>query len=219
MQHAAGAQEQQALEHGVVHHVVQAGQQADGGQPRQPGGPAHDTRAHAQQDNADILYRVVGQQTLQIVLAQGVHHAHHRRHRADDYHQHTPAYLTAGYAQQVEAYLANAEDADLDHATGHERTHIGRRGRMGLGQPGMKGHHAGLRAEAEEGQHERHRSQTRRKGRGAECLELQGAGGAGHNEERDGDHQKTDMGHDEVQKAAAQRLLGDRKSTRLNSSH
>ena len=60
MQHAAGAEEEQALEHGMVHQVIETGQKPDGGEPRQICGPAVDARAHPEQDDADVLHGVVG---------------------------------------------------------------------------------------------------------------------------------------------------------------
>ena len=148
---------------------------------------------------------MVGQKALEVVLSQGIDHAEHRGDGADDDDEHAPTNFAARSTEQIEAHLANAEDADLDHAAGHERAHVGGRRRMGLRQPRMEGHHARLRPETEEGQREGQRGDAGGKCMGTERLELKRAGGRGHGEERARDHQKADMGHDEVQKTALER--------------
>ena len=88
--HSAGAEEQQALEERMVEDVEQ------GGRHRQRGGQGHAMRlegereAEADEDDADILNRVIGEQPLEVVLHQRVEHAHHCGHAAEGEHEHAP---------------------------------------------------------------------------------------------------------------------------------
>ena len=78
-QHRAGAEEQQALEQRMVEDVQQRGGQ------RQRRGKQHAVRlegerkAETDEDDADVLDRMIGEQPLEIVLHERVKHAHHRR--------------------------------------------------------------------------------------------------------------------------------------------
>ena len=75
-QHGAGAEEQQALEQRMIEDVKQCGGQ------RQRRGEQHAVRlegereTEADEDDADVLDRVIGEQALEIVLHQRIEHAH-----------------------------------------------------------------------------------------------------------------------------------------------
>ena len=76
-QNSPGAEEEQALEQAVIEYVEQRGCQ------RQRRGGRHVVRrkgereAEADEDDADILDGVVGEQPLEVVLHQGAQHAEH----------------------------------------------------------------------------------------------------------------------------------------------
>ena len=114
-------------------------------------------QAEADEDDADVLDRVIGEQALQIVLHQRVEHAEHGGDAAE--HQHDHARPPGRRAEQVEDDADEAVDRDLGHHAAHQRRDVARRGRMGERQPDMQRHEAGLRAGAE--QHQR-RARARR---------------------------------------------------------
>ena len=82
--HRTCPQEQQRLEGGVVQGVKERRRQPQ----RREGVDAQrrkdDGAAQAQQDDADVLDAVIGEQSLEIVLRQGVQHTQQRRDRSDD---------------------------------------------------------------------------------------------------------------------------------------
>ena len=82
VQHRTRAQEEQALETGVVDRVVQPADEAQRGQRHQPVAVEDQPSADAHQDDADVLHRVIGQQPLEVVLHQRIEHAQQRRDRA-----------------------------------------------------------------------------------------------------------------------------------------
>ena len=81
--HASGAEEQQSLEDRVVQHVVEAGGDADRGQSLAVHRERHHAGAQPEQDDADVLDAVVGEQPLEVVLHQRIQHAENRRERPD----------------------------------------------------------------------------------------------------------------------------------------
>ena len=180
----------------MVEHVVQAGHEGQTGDDGLVQRQTHEADANAEKDDADVLDGVVGKELLDVVLTQGVGHAQHAGQGADHEDEQAPPQLHAGGGEQVQADLHDTEDADLDHAAGHERRHVGRRRRVSLGKPGVEREHAGLAAEAHEGEHEAHRTQDRAEVMGAEGRKLEGAGLGGHDEEADHDAHEADVGHD-----------------------
>ena len=89
-EHGTGAEEQETLEHRMIEHVQKAGRQ------RQSRGKRHAVRlerkrqAEADEDDSDVLHRMIGEQPLEIVLHQGIEHAHHGGDAAEDEHHHAP---------------------------------------------------------------------------------------------------------------------------------
>ena len=77
-QHRAGAEEQQALEQRVVEHVEQRRGQRQRRRAPHAVGPEGERQAEADEDDADVLDGVIGEQPLQVVLHQRVEHAQHR---------------------------------------------------------------------------------------------------------------------------------------------
>ena len=67
----------------------------------------------------------------------------------------------AGGGAEQREHPQQAVDARLDHHAAHHGRDVRRRGRMGLGQPDVHRHEAGLRAEADHGQQEERAGQRR----------------------------------------------------------
>ena len=151
---APRAEEQQPLEDGVVQHVREAGRERDGRQAGMPVGERHHAGAQAEEDDAGVLDRAVGEQALQIGLRQRVQDAEDRGERADEHEGEAPA--GARHAQAERADAKETVDARRDEHGGHQRRDAGRRRRMRLGQPDVERQHARLDAEADEEQHEQH---------------------------------------------------------------
>ncbi len=132
----AGAQEQQALEQGVVHGVEQAARQAQ--RRAQAGGRDH---------IADLGDGVEGQQTLEIMLRQRHGNAHEHGHRADDGQQGLHRGGIHGAEDDVKQ-TDHAVDAGLVHHTGEHHGDGGGSHGVGIGGRGVEGNQIGLHAEA-----------------------------------------------------------------------
>ncbi len=90
IEHGTGAEEQKALEQRMIEYVEQSGSE------RERGGEGHTVRLEGErksepnEDDADILHRMVGEQPFEIVLHERVEHAHHRGHAAEREHDQAP---------------------------------------------------------------------------------------------------------------------------------
>ena len=200
-QHRAGAEEQQALEHRVVEHVEQRRGQRQRRAGGQPVGAERQRQAEADEDDADVLDRVVGEQPLQVVLHQRVEHAEHRGDAAE--RQHDDAGPPGRRAQQVEDDADEAVDRDLGHHPAHQRGDVARRGGMRQRQPDVQRHQAGLRSGADQRQHQHERGDARRRVRGAHRGEGVAAGGAGQQAEAQQQRQAGEARHHEIDVAGA----------------
>ena len=150
--------------------VQQAAAEAQDGHRAQPVGQAEQPQPQAHQDDADVLDAVIGQQALQVVLGQGEQHAQDPGQRAD--RQQRPA--PPGWRRaQEEQGAQDPVDPHLDHHPAHQRRYVGRRRRVGLGEPDVQRHDARLGAEAQQGQHEG--AAGRGPGQAAEAGEVQPA--------------------------------------------
>ncbi len=89
-QHGAGAEEQQALEQRVIEDVEQRRGQRQRRREAHAVGLEGERQAEADEDDADVLDRVVGEQPLQVVLHQRIEHAEHRGDAAERQHHHAP---------------------------------------------------------------------------------------------------------------------------------
>ena len=75
MEHRPGAEEQQALEEGMVEHVEQRAGKAEDREAGLSKGQSQEADAETQGDDPDVLDAVVGQQPFEVVLRQGEEHA------------------------------------------------------------------------------------------------------------------------------------------------
>ena len=174
-QHRAGAEEQQALEHRVVEDVEQRRGQRQRRGGVQAVGDERQRQAEADEDDADVLHRVVGEQALQVMLHQRVEHAEHGGDAAQ--HQHDHAGPPARHAQQVEHDADEAVDRDLGHHAAHQRGDVAGRGGMRERQPDMQRHDAGFRSGADQRQDQHQCCDPGRRMRGAHGVERVAAGG------------------------------------------
>jgi len=160
MQHGAGAQEQQALEEGVAGHVVQRRRQRQRRHRLHAVGREQHRQPDGREQQADVLDRRIGQQPLHVDLRRGKHHAEQRAGQPQPEQQHAPP--PDLHMQQVERDPQHAVHGRFQHHPAHERRDRRRRRRMRLGQPDVQRHQAGLGAEPEQRQQERHRGPERR---------------------------------------------------------
>ena len=197
MEDRAGAEEQQPLEHRVVERVVERRDQAERARRRVAEAEEHHRHAQAEQDDADVLHRVIREQPFQVVLHQGVEHAEERGAGADQEHREPP--LPAQRADQVVDHAHHAVDRGLDHHPAHQRRDRRGRGRMRLGQPGVQRDHSRLCAEADECQHERRVRPERAQLGGAQCGEGVVAVAAVQHAEAQQDRDRADVRDQQVE--------------------
>src|SRR4029079_17715365 len=122
VEHSASAKEQKTLEYGVIEYVKKPCGQ------RQRRRIYHrmrlecERKAEANKNDADIFNRVIGEQPLQIVLHQGIEHAHHRGDTAYREHEHAPP--PDRRTEQIERNAHKAIDRDLGHDPAHQRGYM-----------------------------------------------------------------------------------------------
>ena len=159
VQHGARAEEEHALEGGVVHHVQEGRGEGQRGRRRLGEAEEQEPGARPEHDQPHVLDRRVREQALQVVVDQRVEHAGHGRHGAGGDEQDAPPGGPA--AEQIKGDAQQAVDPQLDHHRRHEGRHVAWRGWMGARQPDVHGHEAGLRAETEQGQEENRVARSR----------------------------------------------------------
>ncbi len=140
----ARAQKEQVFHDGVIKHV-----------PERPGRGQPCAQAQHQRDFADLSQSGVGQHALDVFLAQGHElavdqgcHAHAGEPRAEPGQAEQSAHLAGGLSHAHDDHADNAEHAHLGDDAGQGRGHRGRRGGVGVGQPGVQGNQTGLDAKA-----------------------------------------------------------------------
>ena len=159
-QHRPGAEEQQALEHRMIEHVQQAGRERERSRPRHSVRLEGERKAKSDENDPDVLNRVVREQPLEVVLHQCVKHAHHRGDPAERQHQHAPP--PGGRADEVEHDAHEAVDGDLGHHPAHQRRDVARRCRMRERQPDVQRHEAGFGAGTDQRKDQNGRRKRRR---------------------------------------------------------
>ena len=113
MQNRARAKKQQALENGVIERVVKPGDQGQGSQVRISERVKHQRRAEPNQDDADVLDAMVGQQALQIVFHQRIEDAYQRRD--DTGREHHSSRPQRRDIEEIEQHAREPVDPRLDH--------------------------------------------------------------------------------------------------------
>ena len=192
----------------MVKRVVEGGHQSQDGDADRVERHGGHGGADAEQNDADVLDGVIGQQALDVMLLQGESHAEDRRDRTEDHDHKAPPDLNARGGEQVETNLEDAEDTDLDHAAGHEGTHVGRRLRMSLGQPAVQRDDTGLGAKTKEGEHEAHGCDRGAELRSAEIRKGKRATGeVGHGKETRHDEHKAHVRDHKVAPTAVEGVL------------
>ena len=88
--HRARAEEQEIFEQRMVEHMQQRRGEGERRGPAEAKGLEAEGETKADEDDADILDRVIGEQALQIVLHQRVEHAHDAGDAGERQHQHAP---------------------------------------------------------------------------------------------------------------------------------
>ena len=192
----------------MVERVVEGGHERDRRDDVVAQGVRRHGRADTEQDDADVLDGVVGQQALNVVLVEGVDDAQDRRDGSEDQDHEAPPELDARTREQVETDLEDSQDADLDHAAGHEGGHVGRRLGVRLGQPGVQRDDTGLCAESEEREDEARGGDGGSKVMRTEITEAEGTAHAvGHEQEARHDKDKAHVRDDEVEPTAPNGVL------------
>ncbi len=196
-EHRAGAEEQQALEHRVIEDVEEGRSQRERRRGRHLVRLEGERQAKADEDDADVLHRVIGEQALEVVLHQGVQHAHHRGHAAYQRHHGTPP--PARRPEQVEHDAHESIDRDLGHDAAHQRRDMARRRRVGERQPDVQRHETGLGTGADQREHQDHGGYLCRRRRLANGLERIASRRPGEQAEAEHQRERSQARHDEIE--------------------
>ena len=145
---APDAEEQQTLEDRVVEHVKQRCGHRERRRQTHSTGAKRQCEAEPDEDDPDVLDRVIGEQTLQIMLHQRVEHAEHGGDASDG--KHDQARPPRRFADQIEHDPDEAIDGDFGHHSTHQRRNMAWRCRMRERQPDVQRHETGLRARSQE---------------------------------------------------------------------
>ena len=195
-QHRAGAEEQQALEQGVVEHVQQRGGQ------RQRCGKQHavclegECKSETDEDDADVLDRMIGQQPFEIVLHQRIKHAHHGGRSGECEHDDAPP--PGRSAGKIEHDAHEAVDGDFRHHAAHQCGDVARSSGVGERQPDVQRHEAGLRTRSDQRQDERQRAEHGRGMRRAHLCKRIEAFGPGKQAERQQQSHRPETRHNQI---------------------
>ena len=195
-QHGTRAEEQEALEQRVIEDVEQRGGERQRRREVHAIGPEGERQAEADEDDPDVLDRVVGEQPLQIVLHQRIEHAEHRGAGAERQNHQAPP--PGGQAQKVEDDAHEAVDGDLGHHPAHQGRDVAGRRRMGERQPDVQRHEAGLGAGAEQRQGQDQGREARRQAGAPDRLEGIAAARSGEQAESEQKRERAEARHDEV---------------------
>ena len=201
VQHGPGAEEQQALEEGVVQRVVEHGRERERGERRRAVPDEQQRESHADQQQADVLDRRVGEQALHVGLHGAEDHAEQRGRQSEHDRQHAPPPQLR--LQDLEADAQDPVDRRLQHHAAHQRRHRRRRRGVRFRQPDVQRQHAGLGAEAEQRQQERGRRPERRQVLRAHVGERVVAGVGLQHAEGEQDAERADVRDEQVEVAGA----------------
>ena len=134
-QNRARAEEQQGLEERMVEHVQETSRHSE----RCDRGHAEHLESEREpkpnEDDADVLDRMISQQALEVVLHQCVEHAEQGRARPDRKDRDAPP--PPGRSRQFEHDPHEPVDGDLRHDPAHQRGDMTRRRGVSERQPNM----------------------------------------------------------------------------------
>ena len=195
-QNCAGTEEQQALEHRMVEHVQEPGGERQRRRPGHAVGLECQRQTQPDEDDPDILHRVIGQKPLEVVLHQRIQHAHHAGDAGERQHERAPP--PRRIAEQVEHDAHEGVDGDLGHDAAHQRGNVAGGCRMRERKPDVQRHQPGLGAGAEQGQAEHQRSDRRRSVQHAHVREGVAAAGAGQQTEGQQQGERAEARHDQI---------------------
>ena len=195
-QHGAGSEKQQALEDRVVEDVKQRGGERKRRRPAHRVGLKSECKPEADVDDADVLDRVVGEQTLQVVLHQRVNHSEHGGNATEEQHDHAPP--PCGFAEQVKDDAHKAIHRNLGHDPAHQRRDVAGCRWMGKRQPDVERHQASLGACAEQGQGQGQAGDGGRVFGGTDGGKRVVAVRTGQQTEREQQGQRSEARHDQI---------------------
>ena len=200
----ARAEEEQRLEERVVERVEQGARETAQGSEIVARCLAERCESHPEQDDAHVLDRGVGQQTLHVVLRRGEQDAPYARGDAGA-QEHDSGGADGLCAVQRADDAQDAVDARFDHHARHEGRDVRRSGRMRLRKPDVHREEAGLHAEAREEDGEERQGRSY----GEVFAERRERGGTRHGVEADEareEQHEADVRHDEVRERGAAHL-------------
>ena len=137
-----------------------------------PSSAADEADAEPEGDEPDVLDGGVGEDPLQVALAE---REHERRDRAEEPDGGEREAVPRGRGRQEGEHPEDPVDPHLHEDPRHQRRDVARRGRVRLRQPDVERHQAGLRPEADEGEREGDRGAGARAGRAARRTPRSGA--------------------------------------------
>jgi len=141
-EHGSGTEEQQALEHRMIEDVKQRRGERERRCGRHLVRLEGERQPEPDEDDADVLHRVIREQALEVMLHEGVEHPHDRSHSAQQGNQCAPP--PARRTEQVEHDAHEAIDRDFGHDAAHQRRDVARGRRVGERQPDVQRHEPGL---------------------------------------------------------------------------
>ena len=144
-----GAEEEEALEDGVIERVQERGRERDAGPVVRSALAEQETRSEAEHDDPDVLDRVEREQSLQLVLEDRVHDADNGGEGAggeDD----DPEPRRQRAVGPLDEDADEAVDRELDHHAAHQRRHVRRGDRVGAREPDVQRDEPRLRSHADQ---------------------------------------------------------------------
>src|SRR6516225_1013190 len=149
MDDRAGAEEQKTLEKGMIPDVEKSSGHTENHPVVASHSSAEKSQANPQDDDADVLNAMVGEQAFQVVLANGKGDTQDARQNPQCQQGHAPP------KRRMRNQRSNAKDAvnpHLDNNSRHQGGHVTGSAGMGTGKPDVKRHDAGLQTKTHQGQ-------------------------------------------------------------------
>ena len=165
----------------------------------QPGlaqGEEQHARPEGSEDDAHVLHRGISQNPLDIFFHGSIKHP---QESGNESHQHDHQAVGKDLRpQELEDKAAKAVDSHLQHDAAHKGGHMAGSRRMGIGQPHMERHQAGLQGKTNKGQSKSHMAQILSQAILRQIHERQAFRGTAQEIEGSHDGRRAQMGHDHV---------------------